>query len=280
MAGEGQLSDRLRRCADEILRRLERGILVALTGSGVSAESGIPTFRDRGGLWDRWDPEQVATAEALQKRPRMVWRFFQELRELAQGARPNAAHYALAELESLLRAISRVVVITQNVDGLHQAAGSRTVIELHGNAGRYYCMVCGREHPAPPLTLGELPPRCACGGVIRPDVVFFGEMLPEDAWSEAAAAVERSAVMLVVGTSLQVEPAASLAYQALQRGALVCQINLEPTPLSHLAHYTFLGPASRLLPALVQRVRELLSERTPWRRAEDQATAQASGGGD
>jgi NAD-dependent deacetylase len=252
-------ASRLDACARMISERLRRGALVVvLSGAGVSAESGLPTYRGAGGLWSRPEFQELAALQALLRSPARVWQLLQALRELLAEARPNPAHFALAELQEILWPDAEVVIVTQNVDGLHQMAGSRQVVELHGNAHRFSCMVCGRRHPAPPLGLTELPPRCACGGIIRPDVVFFDESLPPSVWQEALALAERAAVFVVVGTSLEVEPAASLPFVALERGALVVEVNLEPSVLSQSANVFLRGFASHVLPALAQRLREVL----------------------
>jgi len=249
-------------CARAIAERLgEQSVVVVLTGAGLSAESGLPTFRGAGGLFS--DPElfRAFTAEMLRLAPRAWWEVFQRVRELLTEVRPNPAHTALSDLEELLRPHLRLVVITQNVDGLHQAAGSRRVLELHGSARRYYCTCCGQPHAFLPEHIVELPPRCACGGVIRPAVVLFGEAVPDDVWQEAYAAVQRASVMLVVGTSLQVEPAASLPAIALYNRALVIEVNREATPLSGAARFSFRALASHLLPLLVERLRGLLRQK-------------------
>lgn len=239
----------------ELVRSLAGARHVAvLTGAGISAESGIPTFRDaQTGLWARYRPEELATPQALRRNPGLVWSWYQWRRELVRRARPNPAHYALVELERL---VPQFTLITQNVDGLHQRAGSRNVIELHGNILRTRCADCHRgvETWDPPPK-GEAP-RCPhCHGVLRPDVVFFGELLPAHALEAALEAAQTCDVMLVVGTSAVVEPAASLPRYALQAGSLVAEINPQNTPLTSWVHYHLAGPAGKILPALVQAVR-------------------------
>ena len=225
--------------------------VAALTGAGISAESGIPTFRDaQTGLWARYDPAELATPQALRRNPGLVWSWYQWRRSLVRQARPNPGHRALAELE---QRVPRFTLITQNVDGLHQAAGSRNVIELHGNILRTRCADCRRgvEQWEPPAE-GEAP-RCPhCGSVLRPDVVFFGEPLPREAWQRAVEAAEDCDLMLVVGTSAVVEPAASLPRIVFHRGKVLVEVNPQETPLSPLAHYRLAGPAGQVLPALVQ----------------------------
>ena len=253
--------DQLERCARAIVERLKpHSTVLVITGAGVSAESGLPTFRGRAGLWGERRLRELAEAAALARMPKAVWELIQMLREQLAEARPNPAHYALAELEQILWPKARVAVVTQNVDGLHQAAGSRKVIELHGSAYRFSCQLCGALHPCLPLRLAELPPRCACGGIIRPDIVFFGERVPEAAWQEALALAEKASVVLVVGTSLEVEPAAALPFVAMRQGAMVVEVNLEPTVLTGSADFALHGFASHLVPALAERLRKIVQK--------------------
>lgn len=222
--------------------------LVVLTGSGVSAESGIPTFREaQTGLWSRFDPHELATPSAFNANPRLVWEWYEWRRQLIAGATPNQAHLALAALQ---RKSPRFTLITQNVDGLHQMAGSRNVIELHGNIRRNICSVERTvvEHWSDD---GESPPRCPeCQAFLRPDVVWFGESLPRDAIEEAVRVCAECDLFLSVGTSAVVQPAASLALIASEQGAIIAEINVEPTPLTPYANYTMFGMAGVLLPAL------------------------------
>ncbi|MGZ5427301.1 MAG: SIR2 family NAD-dependent protein deacylase, partial [Thermoanaerobaculia bacterium] len=200
--------------------------LAVLTGEGISAESGLPTFRGPGGLWEGNRPEDLATPEAFAHDPEKVWRFYAWRLEKLRGARPNEGHLALARMERIL---PRMTLVTQNVDGLHAAAGSRNLLELHGNLLFARCTECERRSGAPE---GEIPPlpRCACGGLLRPDVVWFGEALAPEVWAAAARAAEECAVFFVVGTSSVVAPASSLALLAARRGAYVFEINIEETP--------------------------------------------------
>ena len=224
--------------------------LVALTGAGVSAESGVPTFRGLGGLWRGRDPMELATPEAFAADPKLVWEFYDWRRTLLAGCAPNGAHLALAALEARAQ---RFTLVTQNVDGLHRQAGSRDPVELHGNIWRVRCFRrCGeperedRRAPLPP----PLPPPCACGGPLRPGVVWFGEMLPAGAFERAERAASQADVFLVAGTSGVVEPAASLARIAHAAGARVVEINPDPTPLTAYAHDVFREPASGALERL------------------------------
>ncbi len=228
--------------------------VVVLTGAGVSAESGVPTFRDaQTGLWARYDPTQLATPDAFRRNPALVWDWYAYRRDLIAAVRPNPAHYALAALEARY---PDFVLITQNIDGLHAQAGSRKVIELHGNIRRVKCFVCGK--PASTWDDSrEKPPRCgSCGGLLRPDVVWFGETLPMDALRRAVEAAERAEVFFSIGTSAVVEPAASLPRVARRKGAVLVEINPDTTPLTPLADYVFHGKAEEILPALWESLQE------------------------
>lgn len=239
----------------ELVRLLEqhRGRVVALTGAGVSVASGIPAFRGRDGLWSRFDPEEFAHMEAFRRDPERVWAMLEELYDALAAARPNPAHQALARLEELgyLRA-----VITQNIDGLHQAAGSRDVIELHGNFQRVVCMDCGSRYSAESVRrLAGLPGggghRCWCGGWLKPDIVFFGEELPQYAFLRAWAEVQNAGLLLVVGTSAEVEPAASLPRWARKAGAVLAEVNPHP---ALGADVLLAAPAEQVLPAVVHQL--------------------------
>jgi len=221
-----------------------------LTGSGISAESGIPTFRQaQTGMWSRYDPHDLATPQAFQRNPKLVWEWYIWRRHLVAEAEPNPGHYALVELDRLVPALT---LITQNVDGLHQKAGSSDVIELHGNISRSKCFEDNRIIQSWDQNEG-IPPRCpTCGGMLRPDVVWFGESLPHDALQSAYQAVKNCDLFFSIGTSAQVQPAASLAPAAAQGGAKIVEINLAPTPLSHMVDYILLGSAGLVLPALLK----------------------------
>jgi NAD-dependent deacetylase len=229
-----------------------------LTGAGVSAESGVATFRGSGGLWTRVRIEDVATPGAFQRDPARVWQFYNDRRDQLLDVEPNPAHYALAELESLAR---HFCLITQNVDRLHQRAGSIRVLELHGNLTEVRCTACGRRFDMAGVRLPQLP-RCAeCGGLLRPNVVWFGETLDDHIWAEAARSVRESDVLLVVGASAEVYPAAGLVSIARQAGASAIEINLERTGAStNLGIY---GPAGQTLPELVAKVRQLKPYSSP-----------------
>jgi NAD-dependent deacetylase len=221
-----------------------------LTGAGISAESGIPTFRDAlTGLWAKFSPEELATPEAFERDPETVWAWYEWRRRLIRGAQPNAGHLALAELA---RRVPGFTLVTQNVDGLHQRAGSRDVLEYHGNILRDRCTVEQIVAQRSEDTRRAPLPRCAaCGGLLRPDVVWFGEAIPAGPMTVAAAAAENCDVFLSVGTSSLVYPAAGLAEVALRR-ATVIEINPNETDLSPHAHLVLRGPSGQILPALLQ----------------------------
>lgn len=217
---------------------------VALTGAGISAESGIPTFRSKDGLWEKFDPTVYASIEVFRRDPSKYWSIRGEFIRNLDAYRPNPGHLALAELES---ADLLDHVITQNIDGLHRRAGSRRVTELHGNLREIFCTRCGREFRAPDIPEG-IPPRCGCGGVLKPNTVLFGEPLPPEALETAMRAARRCGLMLVIGTSAVVQPAASLPHLARQHGAAVVEINLEPAFRG--ADLFLAGPAGTVLPQL------------------------------
>jgi NAD-dependent deacetylase len=222
--------------------------VVVLTGAGVSAESGVPTFRGAGGLWRRYRAEDLATPEAFARDPRLVWEWYAWRRELIAARRPNAAHDAIAALETHARGF---LLVTQNVDGLHRRAGSVRMVELHGSLWRVRCLAEEVVTENLEVPLPALPPRCACGALLRPDVVWFGEALPTEAIRQAFDAAESCEVMLVAGTSALVQPAASLPMIAKAHGAYVVEVNLEPTALSDLADESHHGKAGDVLPRLL-----------------------------
>jgi NAD-dependent deacetylase len=232
----------------EALRDAER--VVALTGSGISAESGVPTFREaQTTLWERYDPQELATPEAFARDARLVWEWYEWRRNLVSEAEPNPGHRALAELE---RWIPDFTLVTQNVDGLHQRAGSWNVIELHGNILRSKCSL-EDEVTEPDVHDDFVPPRCPlCGAFLRPDVVWFGEMLPPGALEVASEAARGCDLFLSIGTSSFVHPAASLPYEALEGGAVLAEINPNETPLTQHADYPLRGPAGEVLPTLLR----------------------------
>ena len=241
----------LERAAEAIARC---SVAAALTGAGISAESGVPTFRGQQGLWKKFKPEQLATMEAFLASPEIVWEWYNWRRELIGKVQPNPGHYALRDLEGLFR---QFTLITQNVDNLHRLAGSSHVLELHGNIYRNKCAGCGRLVAQDMAIDPDHIPRCdQCGGKIRPDVVWFGELLTEAVIDEAFARAEEAEVFLSVGTSAIVQPAASLPLLAKRHGATLIEINPEPTPLSDFADFAFQAKSGELLPELVRLVKE------------------------
>jgi len=224
--------------------------VVVLTGAGVSAESGVPTFRDaQAGLWARFDPRELATPSAFARHPRLVWDWYAERRSALSRVAPNPGHHALADLE---RRVDAFLLATQNVDGLHARAGSRSLVELHGNLARVRCSREGTivERWDPPRD-GE-PPRCAgCGAFLRPDVVWFEEILPAAALARAEDEARRADLMIVAGTSAEVHPAAALPRSAKAAGAVVVEVNPHVTPLSSFADHVLRAPSGSALPALV-----------------------------
>ena len=225
--------------------------LVALTGAGVSAESGVPTFHGEGGVWKGFRAEEVATPEAFARDPKLVWDFYNDRRELLTEIKPNPAHHVLADLERRYR---QFTLVTQNIDGLHALAGSKNVLELHGNLWHVRCTGCGKYFDKTRQKLPELPSCELCGALLRPDVVWFGETLPEDVWNEAHTAVAACGVLLVVGTSAVVYPAAGLVDLARQHGAKVIEVNLELTAASQIAEVCLHAKAGEVLPVLLEKL--------------------------
>lgn len=233
---------------DNLRNLLERASLVtALTGAGISAESGVPTFRGPDGLWNNYRAEDLATPEAFSRDPDLVWRWYDWRRGLVAQARPNAAHLALAGLERR----QRVTVITQNVDGLHGLAGSRELIEVHGNIWKVRCTSCATIAPNVEVPLAAVPPRCSrCGATVRPHIVWFGEAVDPYDFQRSVEMSRSADVFLVIGTSGLVQPAASLAQIAKTAGATVVEINPDSTPTTPLADLVFPDRATRVFEAL------------------------------
>ncbi|MBI1292309.1 NAD-dependent protein deacylase [bacterium] len=222
--------------------------VVVLTGAGISAESGLPTFRGADGIWKSLRPEEMASVDGFSRDPATCWAWYQHRRRAYHAAEPNAGHLALAEIA---RRVADFTLITQNVDRLHQRAGNSAVIELHGNAIENHCFRCGEPAGAVSAESDDLVPCSHCGGWLRPSVVWFGEMLPVDALEKAAQAARSATVFLSIGTSAQVYPAAQLPVLAHHRGATLIEINPEPTSITHLARHHFRAPSGTVLPQIV-----------------------------
>ena len=222
--------------------------VAVLTGAGISAESGVPTFRGADGLWKEYKAEDLATPEAFARDPRLVWEWYDWRRQAIAKAAPNAAHRALVELE---RRKPGFTLITQNVDGLHDLAGSGKILKLHGDIWRMRCTECGANFPNRRVPLPKIPPHCACGGLARPGVVWFGEALPEGMMQEAEHAAGAAEVLLVIGTSAVVYPAAGLIPYARQAGAKVIEINTEATAATAIVDCALRGPACEIVPRLL-----------------------------
>ncbi len=226
----------------------------ALTGAGISAESNVPTFRGKEGLWGKFKPEELATMNAFMANPKIVWEWYKWRRELIGKVEPNPGHYALVEAESIL---SDFTLITQNVDGLHRQAGSTAPLELHGNICANKCLKCNAPAPDDIEIDPDAIPVCSkCGGQLRPDVVWFGEMLNEEIIEAACAAAESCDLFFSIGTSALVHPAASLPMIAKRSGATLVEINPERTPLTDLADFYFPEPSGECLPRLLAELKQ------------------------
>ena len=226
-----------------------------LTGAGISAESGVETFRGSNGLWSKLKPEELANFDAFMRNPELVWEWYNYRKKIIYDVKPNPAHGALARMKDLVRDFT---LVTQNIDNLHIRAGSTNVLELHGNMERSYCIGCGKYASNVEVSLEQKVPHCpSCHGLIRPDIVWFGEMLPEGVFEAATEAANRCELFLTVGTSAVVYPAASLPLTARKNGAYVVEINMERTEISHSVHETLLGKAGEILPQLVMLQEEI-----------------------
>ncbi|HET6517066.1 MAG TPA: NAD-dependent deacylase [Nitrosopumilaceae archaeon] len=220
--------------------------IVFVTGAGISHESGIPTFRGKGGFWKKYDVMKLATIDAFNEDPKFVWEWYEDRRKNILAAQPNPGHMAIAELEKY----AKVIVITQNIDGLHKRAGSTNVLELHGSIIRIKCTVCSfKENITEKFE--NLPPLCKCGGTLRPDVVWFGEALPQDVFRDAVLHASSCDVMVIAGTSLVVSPANTLPIYAKQNNALLIEVNPEPTIMTHDMDLSVKTTSARALPQLV-----------------------------
>lgn len=220
--------------------------IVFVTGAGISQESGIPTFRGKDGYWRKYDPMQLATIDAFYENPQLVWEWYEDRRKNILAAQPNNGHYAIADLAKY----KDVVVLTQNIDGLHQRAGSKKVYELHGSIIRIKCTACDYKDDIT-SSFDALPPKCRCGSILRPDVVWFGEPLPQDVWNEAIRHAQNCDVMVIVGTSLVVSPANHLPVYAKQNGAVLVEVNPERTVMSSEMDLSVRETSANALPKLV-----------------------------
>jgi NAD-dependent deacetylase len=222
--------------------------IVFVTGAGISQESGIPTFRGTDGLWRKYDPMQLATIEAFYNNPKLVWEWYEDRRRNILKAEPNPGHLAIAELEKF----KDVVILTQNIDGLHQRAGSSHVLELHGSIIRIKCTVCEFEDDIP-SSFEKLPPKCGkCGNILRPDVVWFGEPLPQKVWNQAIIEANTSEIMIIVGTSLVVSPANTLPIYAKQNNATLIEVNPEQTQMSLDMDLSLRTTSANALPSIIK----------------------------
>ena len=236
-----KISDKL----TDLLRRKAK--TAVLTGAGVSAESGVPTFRGGDGLWDKFNPMELASIDGFMSNPKLVWEWYLFRRNVINDVRPNEGHKTLVKFEQYL---DDFTLITQNVDNLHREAGSESIVELHGNIKRNKCFKCGCRMPDSIIIDPDDIPTCACGGQIRPDVVWFGEMLPEGAMETAQCKAVESELFFSIGTAAEVYPAAQLPYLAQQHGAYLVEINPQPTPITEIADETFSAPSGEVLPLL------------------------------
>jgi len=258
-----ELADLIKEAANIIVNS---EVVISFTGAGISAESGIPTFRGSGGLWENYRVEDVASPEGFKKNPKLVWEFYLERRKKIAKAKPNPGHLALAELEKIFEETGenrKFYVITQNIDNLHKEAGNKNVIELHGNIWYTRCSNPACENSKPfldkKMEYEELPPRCdICGSYLRPHVVWFNEPLPQDAINDAFALASEADAVIVVGTSGVVFPAAYIPYIAKERGGKVIEINIEPSAITKISDVFIMGKAGIVLPEIVKRVKELI----------------------
>ena len=224
--------------------------IVVLTGAGISVESGVPDFRSVGGIWETFDPFEFATREAFFRRPERCWDLFDELALVLDKAKPNPAHVALSEWEQHLESMT---IVTQNIDGLHQAAGSGKVMEFHGGIGGFRCVWCLERYDGPPIE-GQWPPPCLCGRLLKPDLVLFGDAIPDGLWERSVSAIGQCDGVLVVGTSAQVAPFSELPGIAVRFGIPLVEVNLIPTSLSQPPSILVQGSAGRVVPNLVERL--------------------------
>jgi NAD-dependent deacetylase len=227
--------------------------IVFFTGAGISAESGIPTFRGKDGIWNKLKPEELANFNAFMRNPLMVWEWYNHRKKIIHNSQPNAGHYAIAEMQNL---VDKVTVVTQNIDNLHRRAGSKNIYELHGNIERNYCVDCHTYYNEE-LDFSDGVPKCKCGGLIRPDVVWFGEYLPEDQFEGGEKASISSDMFFVVGTSAVVYPAAGLVHSAKRAGSFIVGVNIEETEISSICNDSYFGEAGKILPEIVVELKKI-----------------------
>ncbi len=237
--------------SEKLISKLKSAKRIAVfTGAGISAESGVPTFRGDEGLWKKFKPEELANFDAFIKNPELVWEWYKYRKHIIAKINPNPGHYALAKMENIFECFT---VITQNVDNLHKRAGSKNIFELHGNIERNYCIDCMKSVPDEVIYSLKNVPRCdGCGGLIRPDVVWFGEYLPSDQWDGSEKAALSADVFFSIGTSGIVYPAAMLPQMAQRNGAFLVEINPEPTPLTDITDEFLVGKSGKILPELLK----------------------------
>ncbi|OGL48866.1 MAG: NAD-dependent deacylase [Candidatus Schekmanbacteria bacterium RIFCSPHIGHO2_02_FULL_38_11] len=241
----------------ELIERCRRAkSVVVLTGAGISAESGVPTFRGEDGLWRKYMAEELATPYAFARDPRLVWEWYDWRRQIISKCLPNPGHYAIAKLETVY---PDFLLITQNVDGLHVKAGSKNLREIHGNIWRVRCTGEERVSENIEVPLKDIPPMCECGKMLRPHIVWFGESLDSEDIKISYEAIEKCELFFSVGTSALVQPAASFAMIAKENSACVVEINRDPTPISDLVDYSVMGRAGEILPELVEKLNKILN---------------------
>jgi NAD-dependent deacetylase len=243
--------------SEQLLNKLKSAKTVAvLTGAGISAESGVPTFRGEEGLWKKFRPEELANFDAFIRNPKLVWEWYNYRKKIISDVEPNPGHYALAKMEEMYE---NFYLITQNVDNLHRRAGSKRIYELHGNIMRNRCVDCNEQIEEISFQDTDELPRCECGGLIRPDVVWYGEALPQQILMNSFMAAGDSEVFFSIGTSAVVQPAASLFIEAKNAGAYIVEINTEPTVISSFVNESILGKSGEILPQLMDKISTGLS---------------------
>lgn len=239
---------------EEFIEKLKNAKKVLFfTGAGISAESGISTFRGKEGIWNKLRPEELANFNSFLKNPKLVWEWYQMRRDIVHKSDPNKGHFAIAEMEKYFQSVT---VVTQNVDNLHRRAGSNTVFELHGNIEKNYCIDCNKRYDYVNFEDSNESPKCKCGGLIRPDIVWFGEMLPEDQYSASEKAAKECDILFAVGTSAVVYPAAYIPMIAKENRKYLVEVNIEQTEMSRIADLVLLGKSGEILPEIVEALKQ------------------------